>query len=689
MRSPNLLIALGVSTLVSIGAVSPSPTQAAPLDQAAGTVSNKPQSLSESGAKADSMAEGHLLQASAKMSSPIEASVIRRKAQEPNRQQPVSEQSDSTAESESATSEATPGENPAAKPDMPTEATDSSPSEATTPETPETAQTPSSEEPAATDNSGSNSDRPAASETAPASETPAPTENDGDRPAAEETPAPETPETSDTVPPTNTSTPEATPAPETAQPAESNPEPAATTPDTPEYLNPSPNPLDFPTRPEEVQLVGTQPITLRQAAELAVRNSPDLQQVREQLVQAQAQLQQAEAANNPTVTANASLAQSGSQQVTSQSPFTVSAGGQLVPNPRANDTDIQWSDSAVLGGTLEVNYALFTSGQRSSNIRSAAGQVRSQQLEVERQTNQLILDVSNAYYDLQQAGAEVEIFQANLVQAEQSLRDAEALERAGVGTRFDVLQAQVDVANAQQDLTQQLSQLDIARRQLAQLLNVSNNVNITPADPIEVAGVWDLNLEQSIVQAFKNRAELEQQLVQRDVFENQRRAALAQLGPQVNLSGSASLQNNLDAGNGFLASYQAGVGVSLNVFDGGSARAQARQSEARIAQSESQLSLLQDQIRFQVEQAYSQLQANFANIQTTALAVQQATEALRLARLRFQAGVGTQTDVLRQQAALAQTQVSNLRAILGYNRSLATLQRSISNLPEGYLSETP
>lgn len=684
MRSPNSLIALGVSTLVAIGTVSPSPTQAATADRASGSTLSKSQVLAEQ-EEVNPVAEGQDFQASAKVSQLSEASPMNRRE--------AKEQNDSTPQNsaESVTSQASPEANSEelASPESSTsEVTQSetSESEATQEVTQSELETPEAEttgaaESAPTEPTAGTSDKPEATETPETTET---------APTTEITPADNSSENNST---TENSTPDSeTPDSETAQPTESNrtseTAPAAATPSTPEYLNPSPNPLDFPTRPEEVELVGTQPITLRQAAELAVRNNPDLQQVREQLVQAQAQLQQAEAANNPSVTANASLAQSGSQQPTSQSPFTV-VNGQLAPNPNADETDIQWSDSAVLGGTLEVNYALFTSGQRSSSIRAAEGQVRAQQLEIERQTNQLILDVSNAYFDLQQAGAEVEIFQANLVQAEQSLRDAEALERAGVGTRFDVLQAQVDVANAQQDLTQQLSQLEIARRQLAQLLNISNSVNLTPADPIEVAGVWELTLEQSIVQAFKNRAELEQQLVQRDVFENQRRAALAQLGPQVNLTGSASLQNNLDAGNGFLASYQAGVGVSLNVFDGGAARAQARQNQARIAQAESQFNLLQDQIRFQVEQAYSQLQANFSNIQTTALAVQQATEALRLARLRFQAGVGTQTDVLRQQSALAQTQVSNLRAILGYNRSLATLQRSITNLPEGFLSETP
>jgi len=45
----------------------------------------------------------------------------------------------------------------------------------------------------------------------------------------------------------------------------------------PSYLNPNPNPLQFPTLPESVQIQGTQPITLQQAQELARRNNQSLQ----------------------------------------------------------------------------------------------------------------------------------------------------------------------------------------------------------------------------------------------------------------------------------------------------------------------------------------------------------------------------------------------------------------------------
>ncbi|NJO67247.1 MAG: TolC family protein [Leptolyngbyaceae cyanobacterium RM1_405_57] len=448
----------------------------------------------------------------------------------------------------------------------------------------------------------------------------------------------------------------------------------------PDYLNPSPNPLQFPTQPEEVEIVGTQPITLEQAIDLAIRNNRELQVSRLELERNQAALQEALAANLPTLNLTSNLTfqeNTQQQQDTALQDLLDQLQGGQGGNTQSEDDDV----NVVLGGALELNYTLFTSGRRPALIEAAEGQVRFQELQVEAQEEQLRLDVINNYYDLQETDEQVRIREAALDQALQSLRDAEALERAGVGTRFDVLQSQVDVANARQQLTQALSQRQIARRQIVQTLSLAQSVEVAAADPVEVADLWDLSLEETIVLAVRNRAELEQQLVQRGISDAQRRAALSQLGPQVSLFATYDVQDTLNQDETVQDSYQFGARLNLSLFDGGVARAQANQEEANIAIAETNFAAQRNQVRFDVESAYSNLQANFENIQTASLALEQAREALRLARLRFQAGVGTQTDVLISQTDLTEAEFNRVQAILGYNRSLAELQRSVSNFP--------
>ncbi|MEH2309245.1 TolC family protein [Nostoc sp.] len=424
----------------------------------------------------------------------------------------------------------------------------------------------------------------------------------------------------------------------------------------PDYLNPNPNPLQFPTKPQEVRIQGTVPITLAQALELAQRNNRDLQVAILQLERSRSALRESQAALFPTLGINSNLTNSG--------------------NGFTNNSS---QSSTSFNGSAQLNYNLYTSGNRQGAIQAAEEQLRVDELNVESQSLTIRLNATTQYYDLQQADEQVRINRAAVENAQASLRDTQAREQAGVGTRFDVLQAQVNLANAQQQLTNAISQQQIARRQLATTLSLSQSVDISTADPVQLAGLWPQTVEQSIVQAFQNRPELQQQLAQRNISEQQRRQALSQLGPQISLVGNYNLLDRYDDGVSITDGYSVGLPGNLTLFDGGAARARAAQSRANIAIAESQFASQRDQIRFNVEQFYSQLQSNLNNVQTSSVALNQAREALNLARLRFQAGVGTQTEVISAENDLTRAEGNRVTAILDYNRALANLQRSVTS----------
>lgn len=446
----------------------------------------------------------------------------------------------------------------------------------------------------------------------------------------------------------------------------------------PDYLNQNANPLQFPTKPEEVRLQGTQPITLAQALELARRNNRDLQVSLLQLQRSQAGLREAQASLLPTLGLNASVTRS--QSASGQ--LSAKLQGDFANSPQAraqrgNQGVDQPTDS--FNGGLQFNYDIYTSGAGRARRGAAEEQVRLQELDVERQSEVIRLNVSTDYYNLQQADETVRINTAAVTNAQASLRDAQALEQAGVGTRFSVLQSQVNLANAQQDLTNSISQQQIARRQLVTRLNLSQSVNVVAADPVRLAGLWNYTLEQSIILAFQNRPELQQQLAQRNIFEQQRRGALAQINPRLSLVARYDLLDQFNDDVGVSDGYSVGLQANWNFFDGGVARAQADQRKADIAIAETQFAQQRDQFRFEVEQAFSNQQSNLQNVSTATGALEQARESLRLARLRFQAGVGTQTEVIDAETALTRAEGNRVQAILDYNRALANLQRSVTS----------
>lgn len=483
---------------------------------------------------------------------------------------------------------------------------------------------------------------PAQTPPTPADDAPVPT-----------TPTPAVPEgTTDSTPPEQPQTP-----PPAAQPSAPPADPSY-----PEALEANPNPLQFPTEADEVRIVGTQPITLEEALELSRRNNRPLQAARLELERSRAVVEEAKAAEKPTVNLQAGL--TNQESASPNRGFDASGGAQT-----------------SLSSGVELSYDVYTSGRRAATIRASERQLRRQELEVERIEEQLRFDVTDAYYDLQEADEQVRIAESAVRNAERTLDDARLLERAGVRTRFDVLQAQVQLANEQQNLTQARSRQRISRRTLAQILSLPQQVNIAAQDPVQIAGLWEISLEESIVQAYKNRAELEQRLVDREVSDAQREAALAAVRPQVSVFARYNVLDIFDDGAGIDDGYALGAQLNWSLYDGGASRARARQQEIGKEIAELDFADQRNQVRLQVEQSYFDLQSNFENIQTASVALEQARESLRLARLRFQAGVGTQTEVIDAETELTRAEGNRIQAILGYNRALASLQRSISNLP--------
>lgn len=453
--------------------------------------------------------------------------------------------------------------------------------------------------------------------------------------------------------------------PASAGPDESIPAPTATDEteigELPAILFADPNPLSFPTSTEEVDIEQSPTITLEQAIELAYRNSQAIQASVLGQEQATAAVDEARAALLPSVSTQADLTTRESTQV---NPFTGESSSDL-------DT--------TLGASISVNYNLLTGGGREASIRAAELNEEIATLTLEAQQEQIRLATATAYYALQEAGEDIGINQAFLDEAARNLRDAQLRQEVGVGTKFDVLRAEVQFANARQQLIQSQSQQQISRRDISRLLNLPPNASIS-ATPVARAENWPLTLEESIVLAFQNRAELEQQLLQADISEQQRRAALAAIRPQVGLFANYSIPDFFDDDDGLQDNYSFGAQLNWTIFDGGAARASARQQAIASDISEEQFSETLDQVRFDVEQSFFNLQASEENIATSEVAVSQAEEALALANLRLQAGVGTQLDVLTAQSELADARSNNVTAILGYNRALVSIERAISNV---------
>lgn len=425
-------------------------------------------------------------------------------------------------------------------------------------------------------------------------------------------------------------------------------------------------PLVVPTTPSQVKLDATKPVTLAEILELVERTNSDWIQARISIDRARAALREAEAGRAPTVT--------GSVQ------YSYSDSAQARLSSINNNLPVNNTTSNPLTGTLGINYNIFDSGVNDSTIRIAENNLRIAESELNRARQAIRLSIVTAYYNLQNADETIRIQRKAVENAEKSLKDTQARERAGIGTKFDVLQADVQLANAKQDLLNAEAAQLIARRELSRQLNFPTTVEITAADKVAPVEEWKLSIEESIVLAVRNRAELDIRKLEREVSRDRASTSLARLGPQVSVFANFNTDSDFVRGGGIGTGYQVGARLDWQLYDGGRAAAQVDQFKADQAIAETRFEQAARQARFDVEESYINQRSRFQQIETATVAVKQAEEALRLARLRLDAGVGTQLEVITAESDLTRADVNRVQAIIGYNQSRASLERAVSGL---------
>jgi outer membrane protein TolC len=156
------------------------------------------------------------------------------------------------------------------------------------------------------------------------------------------------------------------------------------------------------------------------------------------------------------------------------------------------------------------------------------------------------------------------------------------------------------------------------------------------------------------------------------------RAAAGQYLPSITASGGGEWVSSPvnSSWHDISKGWVAGVQGSMPIWDSGSIAGQVIQQRALL--SESKITYDDDvrQVELEIQQAYSNLEQNRELIVSQEKNVEEAEEALRLAKARLDAGAGVQLDVLNAQVQLLTAQSTRLQALFGYNSSLAEFDRA-------------
>nr|WP_255010798.1 TolC family protein [Cyanobium sp. ATX 6F1] len=442
----------------------------------------------------------------------------------------------------------------------------------------------------------------------------------------------------------------------------------------------APNSLALPTKPEQVVIRALRPLGLVDVENLVEVNNSDLKAVASQVDQAKSNLRAQISSWYP----NIQLTAQSFPQLFNQESYTSR------PNGGSFFADGLTQTKLIGGaGTVGITWGLINP-QRVPQVAAARDRYEKAKNQYLIALREKRLEAAQRYFDLQLSDDQVRIGQQSVRASLVSLRDARARYQAGVATKLEVLEAETQLARDQQLLNGGLAQQAIARRALAALLNLPQNVTPTAKEPLRALGVWTPSLQESIVAAYAFREELDNALLDISVSNSDANAEKGRVQPFLNIFNNFGLSRNrgvVDPNglntinttnmNGYQYQVNNAVGLNLswNLFDGGRANAEARRFKQQAEQNTYLFASQRDAIRLQVEDSFYRLLQNNRNIQTTSRQVISARESLRLARLRFQAGVTTQREVVDNQRDLTQAEVAYSSALADYNRQLAEIRR--------------
>ncbi len=328
-----------------------------------------------------------------------------------------------------------------------------------------------------------------------------------------------------------------------------------------------------------------------------------------------------------------------------------------------------------LRGTLSAQHNLFDPA-RNARVSAARAGHEAAALTTASLRRDLSLATARAYGGVLVAEAARRAAEAAVAAADEDRARAERRRDAGLATDADVLAFQVHAAAMKARLAQAGGEESVARATLNDLIGAPLDTTFaleglaSPTVPPASASITDLERE-----ALANREQVKQAALQVRVATANRGMARAAFLPSVGLQ--AGFEFDGTGWTGRQRWWMAGLEVRLNLFNGFGDRARAAAAQAAVSQAEAERERLEDAIRLDVRSAVARLAAARSREETGRSAVEQAREAQRIIRERYEAGMAGVSDLLRAANARLDAELQQRSAAVDLFLSERTLEWAV------------
>ncbi|MGA3051446.1 MAG: TolC family protein [Chitinispirillaceae bacterium] len=386
----------------------------------------------------------------------------------------------------------------------------------------------------------------------------------------------------------------------------------------------------------------------------------------------------------PNVTGSAGLSRSGS------------SGSSLVPiidTNAATHTITSGSVSAIYvtppgnnaSAGINASLLLWDFGKSPLQYAASGKSLSAAQRTFEGSVQTTIVNAVTAYYNYLLTGELLTVAQNAQKQTNLHYDEAKVLFEVGKQTQLTVIQAKVDVANAEVSELSAENAVNLARVQLESAAGVTFKDPLVLTDSL--AGIEDsIALKDALVTAAASRPDILSASLNLEAARLQLRSVKASYLPQLNASGGYSWNgtgvNGSTISDNTQIGWNFGVALSVPLYEGGSIQASVRQAEATVKQTEATLEQTVLNATQNVEQQYFTEEQARKQIQATQVVINESTEALRLAEERYRAGLALAIEITDAEQTLATALSNHAQAEYNYRVGHVNLLNAMGVLHE-------
>lgn len=400
--------------------------------------------------------------------------------------------------------------------------------------------------------------------------------------------------------------------------------------------------------------------TLDEAIHYAFENNLDIEQQRLEVAKSTMRVGQTRAAFYPTISVSGGYA-----HLTD------------IPVIEFDSIPIPFGQSDNYSVSISLQQVLFAWGKIYSAYRISDISREITELNLVRKKQELRYNVTDAFYSILVLEELVRLSRESLAQLQRHADVVTARYRAGLVPQFDVLRAQVQVANVKPQVINAENALLLTREGFKMLLGMEMDREFAITGILEMFDE-DFSLVDLMEEAIMERVELKTL---------RKTEQIAHLGQQIarranlpSIVGGASYERSKPfgfTGDDWGSNMTFSLGFQFTLFNGFSNLYGYRLATLQRREAELGYEYLQNAIILEVKQAYLRFMAAQEALVAAQDNMMQAEETFGIIEKRYQNGLATNLEYMDVQLAATQAQTNYLSALKDYYASRAAIQRSI------------